>query len=78
MPFVHPSLSTPGAMRALLVRTLLVVSTAAIVLALVAAPANANRTVRADAVTAWNANAGEAARAACIAPIDNPLHESRL
>jgi PAP2 superfamily len=78
MPFVHPSLPTPGAMRALLVRTLLVVSTTAIVLALVAPPANANRTVRADAVTAWNANAGEAARAACIAPIDNPLHESRL
>jgi hypothetical protein len=48
------------------------------VLALVAAPANAHPTVRPDAVTAWNANAGEAARAACIAPIDNPLHESRL
>lgn len=32
----------------------------------------------ADAVIAWNANAGEAAVAACIAPVDNPLHESRL
>ena len=31
-----------------------------------------------DAVTAWNANAGEAAIAACISPVDNPLHESRL
>jgi hypothetical protein len=31
-----------------------------------------------DAVTAWNANAGVAATAACIAPIDNPLHESRI
>ena len=34
--------------------------------------------VRADAVTDWNANAGAAALAACIAPMDNPLHESRL
>ena len=32
----------------------------------------------ANAVTIWNANAGEAALAACIAPVDNPLHESRL
>jgi len=32
----------------------------------------------ADAVTAWNANTGEAARAACISPDQNPLHESRL
>jgi hypothetical protein len=31
-----------------------------------------------DAVIAWNANAGEAALAACIAPADNPLHESRM
>jgi PAP2 superfamily len=31
-----------------------------------------------DAVTAWNANAGEAAIAACISPNDDPLHESRL
>jgi hypothetical protein len=31
-----------------------------------------------DAVIAWNANAGEAALAACIAPTDNPLHESRM
>ena len=31
-----------------------------------------------DAVTVWNANAGEAATAACIAPLDNPLHESRI
>ena len=29
-------------------------------------------------VTVWNANAGDAALAACIAPTDNPLHESRL
>jgi len=31
-----------------------------------------------DAVTVWNENAGVAATAACIAPIDNPLHESRI
>jgi hypothetical protein len=31
-----------------------------------------------DAVTIWNANAGVAATAACIAPLDNPLHESRI
>ena len=34
--------------------------------------------VRADAVTAWNANAGVAATAACIAPLVDPLHESRI
>ncbi|MFN0146257.1 MAG: vanadium-dependent haloperoxidase [Dehalococcoidia bacterium] len=31
-----------------------------------------------DAVITWNANAGKAATAACLAPLDNPLHESRL
>jgi len=31
-----------------------------------------------DAVTAWNANAGESALAACIAPTGNPLHESHM
>lgn len=31
-----------------------------------------------DAVLTWNANAGVAATAACIAPLDNPLHESRI
>jgi hypothetical protein len=38
----------------------------------VAAPAGG------DAVTVWNANAGVAATAACLAPLDNPFHESRL
>ena len=33
---------------------------------------------RADAVTDWNANAGEAAKAACISPDGDPLHESRI
>jgi hypothetical protein len=31
-----------------------------------------------DAVTLWNANAGVAATAACIAPLDDPFHESRI
>ena len=31
-----------------------------------------------DAVTLWNANAGVAATEACLAPLDNPLHESRI
>jgi hypothetical protein len=31
-----------------------------------------------DAVTAWNAHAGAAATAACLAPLNNPLHESRI
>src|SRR4030095_1233243 len=42
------------------------------VMAAFAAPAGG------DAVTVWNANAGEAATAACIAPSANPLHESRI
>ena len=43
-----------------------------------AAWARAQHTARSNAVIAWNANAGEAAIAACISPVDNPLHESRL
>ena len=31
-----------------------------------------------DAVIVWNANAGVAATKACIAPLDDPFHESRL
>src|SRR5215475_3451103 len=40
--------------------------------AAVAAPAGG------DAVTVWNASAGVAATKACIAPLDNPFHESRM
>jgi hypothetical protein len=40
--------------------------------AAVAAPAGG------DAVLVWNANAGVAATKACIAPLDDPFHESRL
>ena len=60
-----------------LTRTLLVMSIAALVLAPVVAPASA-RPARVDAVTVWNANAGQAALDACLAPTNNPLHESRL
>jgi hypothetical protein len=42
------------------------------VMAAFAAPASG------DAVSAWNANAGVAATAACIAPLSDPLHESRI
>jgi hypothetical protein len=31
-----------------------------------------------DAVIVWNANASMAATAACLAPINNPFHESRI
>jgi hypothetical protein len=31
-----------------------------------------------DAVTVWNAHAGVAALNACIAPLDDPFHESRI
>jgi hypothetical protein len=31
-----------------------------------------------DAVTMWNENAGIAATEACLAPLNNPLHESRI
>ena len=31
-----------------------------------------------DAVIEWNANAGAAATAACLAPLNDPLHESRI
>ena len=31
-----------------------------------------------DAVILWNARAGEATTKACIAPLDDPFHESRM
>ena len=37
-----------------------------------------SRGASADVVTAWSAVAANAALAACIAPTDNPLHESRM
>ncbi len=38
----------------------------------------APRDAAADAVTAWNVTAAKAALAACISPIQDPLHEARL
>ena len=35
-------------------------------------------TASGDAVIVWNAHAGEAAMKACIAPLDDPFHESRI
>jgi hypothetical protein len=61
------------------------------ILALVASPAGARppqvevfpksgsvQAASVDAVTVWNSNAGQAALDACLAPTNNPLHESRL
>jgi hypothetical protein len=56
-------------------RSLLVIVFAALVLA---PSAGAHPTVRSDAVSTWNANAGDAAIAGCLAPTNNPLHESRM
>jgi PAP2 superfamily len=72
MPFVYrepPARARAGRLQVLLI------SAVAITLTLVAAPAEARSS---DAVAAWNANASKAARAACISPVDNPLHESRM
>jgi PAP2 superfamily len=67
-----------GAMTRQWTRALLVGFIAAAVLATLTASASAHPSVRSDAVTDWNANAGDAAVAACISPIQNPLHESRM
>ena len=50
-------------------------TTAAALLRLLGSPRQGST---ADAVITWNANAGQAAIAACIAPTGNPLHESRM
>ena len=59
-------------------RPVLIASIAVAVLGSSAGPAGAHHGFRSDAVTTWNAHAGEAAVAACISPAPNPLHESRL
>ena len=56
-------------------RTFLAVALAVLALA---PSAGAHPAVRSDAVRTWNANAGDAALAACLAPTNNPLHESRM
>ena len=60
-----------------LIRTLLIMSIAAAMLVPAVGPASA-RPPKGDAVTVWNANASRAALDACLAPTNNPLHESRL
>jgi hypothetical protein len=42
------------------------------------APSMAGEAPDSNAVMTWNANAGEAAITACLAPTTNPLHESRM
>src|SRR5437868_14182527 len=69
-------------------RTWLVTFLTAIVMVLLTGPANAQQLVRSparqlsatsgDAVITWNNNAAEAALGACLAPTNNPLHESRM
>jgi len=59
-------------------RTLLAIALGTSALGAVVASASAHPAVRSDAVSVWNANAGDAAIAACLAPTNNPLHESRL
>lgn len=88
----HPE-STAGSMRRALRRTPLLLFAAVAMIATAVGPAaaghtsttrNATRSLASqpgssgDAVLAWNANAGDAAIAACIAPIGNPLHESHM
>jgi hypothetical protein len=73
--------STGGGVMSSLRRTSLVVGIAVALLATVAGPTDGSvlQVVPfGDAVLTWNANAGEAAVAACISPVGNPLHESRM
>ena len=61
------------------VRRLAVVLTLVLVFALTSvAHATRGGTAGADAVIAWNANASDAAIAACISPSEDPLHEVRM
>ncbi len=75
-------MKTHAATRSISVVTLLGLLTSVIAVAFVQYVATkGERTFAAaggDAVTVWNANAGVAATAACLAPLDNPLHESRI
>jgi hypothetical protein len=79
-PARHQHRSEPhhreGVVRSM-TRLLLVTSMVAALSASAVGPASA-RPATGTAVTAWNAVAGRAARDACLAPTNNPLHESRL
>jgi hypothetical protein len=69
-------------------RTWLITLVTAIAMVLLTGAASAQQLVRSaggelsatsgDAVITWNNNAGEAALGACLAPTNNPLHESRM
>jgi len=69
-------------------RTWLITLVTAIAMVLLTGPASAQQLVRSaggqlsatqgDAVITWNNNAAEAALGACLAPTNNPLHESRM
>jgi hypothetical protein len=65
------TLSTTPSIRVVTVSALLVSCIAV-------APVSYSAAAVDDAVTVWNANAGVAATKACLAPLDNPLHESRI
>src|SRR4029453_7752027 len=77
-------MKTQTTKRSISVVTFLGLLTSSIAVALVryaaaeGAPASLAAPAGGDAVTVWNANAGAAATAACLAPLDNPLHESRI
>ena len=80
VPLHHTRLDATRTMR----RIALVVSAASTLGLAVVAPAGVARPLASqpessgDAVLVWNANAGEAALAACLAPTGNPLHESHM
>jgi PAP2 superfamily len=77
-------MKTQTTKRSISVVTFLALLTSLIAVALVhypaaeAEPAFVASPAGGDAVTVWNANAGAAATAACLAPLNNPLHESRI
>lgn len=67
--------SRPGAVTALLAMALIAPAGG---VASASAPSEAVAAVAANPVVVWNANAADAARTACLAPLNNPLHESRM
>src|SRR5262245_53558418 len=62
--------------------TFLLVVLAAVAFTLLPSPAHPQVPIASaaagDAVLTWNQNAGSAATAACLAPLNNPFHESRM
>lgn len=68
----------------MMTRTAVILSAGAVMVAPASVTGHASSTAAArpatsmDPVTAWNKYAGEAAVAACISPVGNPFHESRM